>query len=237
MILEAVAWRLLREGWFGDKLAKLKNSKAAEFVKQKSAQLGKKLADAGSKALQATTKYSIGPILSLGGLAVGAFTGGLGAELIIKAMDFVERNGKQLRNSFERCATMYANAKGVVTKMDYHLAGDEKKTYSMRFYAKDMVWRVLNTQDQLKHPSLKYCKQIVDGEAGRKYRERLRKIWDPLFSEAKGGKIDFAQLLGQAKSVKISEKALSAFKEFAESYDRISADCIESPKIDTRAQK
>lgn len=94
VILEAVTEKLLREGWFGDKLAKLKNSKAADFVKQKSAQLGRKLADAGSKALQATTKYSISPILSLGGLAVGVFTGGLGAELIIKAMDFVERNGK-----------------------------------------------------------------------------------------------------------------------------------------------
>ena len=33
MIMEAVTERLLREGWFGDKLAKLKNSKAAQFVK------------------------------------------------------------------------------------------------------------------------------------------------------------------------------------------------------------
>lgn len=51
MIMEAVVERLIAEGWFGDKLAKLKNSKAAEFVKQKSAQLGKKLADVGSKGI------------------------------------------------------------------------------------------------------------------------------------------------------------------------------------------
>lgn len=154
------------------------------------------------------TKYSIGPILSLGGLAAGIFTGGLGAELIIKAMDFIEKNGKQLKNTFERCATMYANTKGVITKADYHLKEDEKKTYSMRFYEKDMVWRILNTSDQLKHPSLKYCKQVLEGDFGKKYREQLKKAWDPLFSESKGGKIDFVKLLEQAKVVNISEKAL-----------------------------
>ena len=173
----------------------------------------------------------------MGGIAVGVITGGLGAELLIKAMDFIERNGKGLRNTFERCATMYANSKGVITKMDYTVGGDANKKYSMRFYKKDMVWRVLNVSDQLKHPGKDYVKQIVDGEAGKKYRERLKQIWDPLFSDAKGGKIDFVQLLEQAKSVKISEKALAAFKDFAENYNTISSNCIDSPKIDTRAQK
>ena len=51
IIMEAVAERMLREGWFGDKLAKLKNTKAAQFIKNQSAKLGKKLADVGSKSL------------------------------------------------------------------------------------------------------------------------------------------------------------------------------------------
>ena len=237
MIMEAVTERMLREGWFGDKLAKLKNTKAAKFVKDQSAKLGKKMADIGSKGIQAVTKYSIGPILQLGGIAIGVITGGLGAELLIKAMDFIEKNGKGLRNTFERCATMYANSKGVITKMNYTVGGDKNKKYSMRFYQKDMVWRVLNVSDQLKHPSKDYVKKIIDGDLGKKYRERLKQIWDPLFSDAKGGKIDFVKLLEQVKSVKISEKALAAFKDFAENYNTISSNCIDSPKIDTRAQK
>lgn len=100
-----------------------------------------------------------------------------------------------------------------------------------------MVWRVLNVSDQLKHPSKDYVKKIIDSDLGKKYRERLKQIWDPLFSDAKGGKIDFVKLLEQAKSVKISEKALAAFKDFAENYNTISSNCIDSPKIDTRAQK
>ena len=51
IIMEAVTERMLREGWFGDKLAKLKNTKAAQFIKDQSAKLGKKLADVGSKSL------------------------------------------------------------------------------------------------------------------------------------------------------------------------------------------
>lgn len=152
-------------------------------------------------------------------------------------MDFLERNGKQLKNSFDRMATMYANSKGVITKADYTLDGDAKKRYSMRFYQKDMVWRVLNIDDQNKHPSLSYCKEIVNGDFGKKYRDRLREIWDPLFAESRGGSIDFVRLLEQAKVVKISENALKLFQEFQENYEKITANCIESPKIDTRAQK
>lgn len=51
MILEAMTENLIREGWFGDKFAKLKNSKLAAAVKQKTAQLKTKLANAGSKSL------------------------------------------------------------------------------------------------------------------------------------------------------------------------------------------
>ena len=189
---------------------------------------------AGKKGIETCTKYSIVPILKLGGIALGAVTGGWGAELIIKTMDLIEKQGKNLRNTFERVMTKYANSKGVITYMDYHLEGNKDKTYSMRFYTKEMVWRVLNLNDQLKHPNKEYVKSIVNGEAGKKYREKLKSIWDPVFSEAKGGKIDFVTLFEQAKNVKIPEKALKLFQEFAENYETISANCIESPKIDTR---
>ena len=235
-IMEAVAERLLAEGWFGDQLAKIKNSNIVKFVKDKAQQLGKKLSDAGSKTLEAVTKYSIGPMLRLGGITVGAIVSGFNAELVIKAMEFVEKHGKKLKNTFDRFQTEYANSKGVITRMDYKVEGSDSK-YSMRFYKKDMVWRVLNVSDQLKHPSKDYVKQIVNGETGKKYRERLKAVWDPLFSDAKGGKIDFVKLLEQAKSVDISESALRSFEEFAEDYDKILANCIESPKIDTRAQR
>lgn len=77
---------------------------------------------------------------------------------------------------------------------------------------------------------------MLQSDVGKKYREFLQKVWDPLFEESKGGKIDFEQLFTQAKDVQIPEKALKLFKQFAESYDEIKANCIESPKIDTRVQ-
>ena len=106
----------------------------------------------------------------------------------------------------------------------------------MRFYVKDMCWRVLNTADQLKHPGKDYAKAIVDGDEGKKFRKRLAEIWDPLFDAAKGGKVDFAELFKQAQNVDIPEKALKAYQEFAENYEKIKSSCIDSPKIDTRTQ-
>lgn len=247
IICEAIAERMIEEGWFGDaarkamELAKkgaekVGNSEAMQKLAGLTKQVGAKIADVSKKGMEACTKYSIGPMLSLGGIGLGVITGGWGAELIIKAMDLIEKQGKQLRNSFERVQTMYANSKGVITKMDYTVGGDKDKTYSMRFYDKDMVWRVLNTSDQLKHPGKDYVKQIVNGDVGKKYRERLKAVWDPLFSDAKGGKVDFVKLFEQAKNVDIPEKALQLFQQFSENYDTIVANCVEQPKIDTRAQ-
>jgi hypothetical protein len=105
MIMEAITEKFICEGWFGDALKKVKNSNVTKFIKDKSAEFSKKLADVGSETLIGISKYSIGPILKLGGITIGAITSGLGAELILKAMDFIEKNGKKITNTFERFAT------------------------------------------------------------------------------------------------------------------------------------
>lgn len=197
---------------------------------------GNVVKDFGAKAIKTVTNKSLQGILSLGGIAVGVFTGGLAAELVIKAMYAVERHGKVLRNAFERQFKRFANSKGVFAQMDFKISEKDDSGYSMRFYSKDMVWRVLNTKDQLKQPSLKYSKEIIDSEYGKKFRDQLKKIWDTLFSDAKGGKIDFEALFSQAKDVNIPEKSLKLYKDFADNYDTIVANCCTSPKIDTRAQ-
>lgn len=235
-LMEALAERLVKEGFFGDVMSKIKNSKTVQGIKGVAKKMSSKLADASKKGLQKFSKYSIGPILSLAGVGVGILTGGALAELAIKAMDIVERNGKGLRDSFNRAMSKYANSKGVITRMDFK-SEDGKNGYSLRFYMKDMVWRLINLEDQLKAPSKEQVKGVVDGESGRKYRDRLAKIWDPLFQDSGSGKIDFQTLLGQAKDAGISEKALKLFGDFRDAYGQIKSDCIESPKIDTRAQK
>ena len=78
---------------------------------------------------------------------MGIFTGGLLGELLVKAMYIMERQGKYLKAAFERNMTAYANSKGAIARFDYLLDGDKKKKYSMRFYGKDLVWRVLNLSD------------------------------------------------------------------------------------------
>lgn len=80
----------------------------------------------------------------------------------------------------------------------------------MRFYAKDKVWRVLNTSNQLKHPNKDYAKAIVTGETGKKFIDRVISIWDPVFSKDKGGKVDFASLLSQSKEAAFDEKQIKA---------------------------
>ena len=74
-------------------------------------------------------------------------TGGWGAALLLRCTYALERHGKSLRNSFERQWTKFANSGGVFTRMDFKIEGQEKSAYSMRFYSKDMVWRVLNVTD------------------------------------------------------------------------------------------
>lgn len=224
----SVANLMITEGFFGKALGAI--SKAIpDKVKQK-------VKDFGSKTIQAVTKGAIGPILSLGGLGMSILTGGWAATTILKVMYVIEKKGKILRNSFERAYTQFANSKGVITKMDFSIDGKKDSKYSMRFYVKDMVWRVLNVNDQLKHPSKDFAKEIVIGEEGARYRKQLKKIWDPIFSNAKGGKIDFTELFKKADGLDIPEKQLQAFKDFADNYDAITTNCIESPKIDTRTQ-
>ena len=74
----------------------------------------------------------------------------------------------------------------------------------------------------------------MNGENGKKFRDQLKKIWDPLFSDAKGGKIDFEAHFKQAKGIDISDKQIKLYKDFADNYDTIVANCCTAPKIDTR---
>lgn len=225
---DAMCQQLISEGFFGDAFKKLSN-KIPDKFKQK-------VKDFSAKTLKTLGSGTFQGLLSLGGIAMSVATGGWGAALLLRCTYALERHGKSLRNSFERQWTKFANSGGVFTRMDFKIEGQEKSAYSMRFYSKDMVWRVLNVADQLKHPGKDWAKAIVEGEEGKKYRERLKAIWDPVFSKAKGGKIDFVALFEQAKDLKIPEKQLKLWKDFAENYDKIVSACCDSPKIDTRTQ-
>lgn len=224
----SVANLMITEGFFGKAFGAI-SKVIPDKVKQK-------VKDFGSKTIQVVTKGAIGPILSLGGLGLSIITGGWAAATVLKVIYVIEKKGKILRNSFERAYTRFANSKGVITKMDFNINGKKDSKYSMRFYVKDMVWRVLNVGDQLKHPSKDFAKEIVNGDEGARYRKQIKKIWDPIFSDAKGGKIDFTELFKKAEGLNIPEKQLQAFKDFADNYDTITSNCIESPKIDTRTQ-
>ena len=223
-----VVEQLINEGFFGKAFDKF-TSKISDKVKQK-------IKDFGAKTIKTITSKTTSAILSLGGIALSVATGGWAATLALKAIYAVERHGKVLRNAFERQYTRFANSKGIITEMNFSLKDKKDSKYAMRFYVKDMVWRVLNLQDQLKQPDLNYSKEIVNGEEGKKYRQQLAKIWDPLFASNKGGKIDFVELFKQAKELNIPEKQLKMYQDFAENYDKIKANCIDSPKIDTRTQ-
>ena len=223
-----VVEQLINEGFFGKAFDKF-TSKISDKVNQK-------IKDFGAKTIKTITSKTTSAILSLGGIALSVATGGWAATLALKAIYAVERHGKVLRNAFERQYTRFANSKGIITEMNFSLKDKKDSKYAMRFYVKDMVWRVLNLQDQLKQPDLNYSKEIVNGEEGKKYRQQLAKIWDPLFASNKGGKIDFVELFKQAKELNIPEKQLKMYQDFAENYDKIKANCIDSPKIDTRTQ-
>ena len=222
-LAESMAYSMLNEGMFDS----LKSGFKA--VKDK-------LADVGKSAIKGLTKGAIGPILSLGGLGISIVTGGWAAATILRLMYIVEKQGKKLRNGFERAYTKYANSKGSIASLSFSIDGDKDKKYAMRFYEKDLVWRVLNVSDQLKHPGIDFSKAILDGETGKAFREQIQKVWDPLFLDSKSGKIDFKAIFSQAKDVNIPEKYLDAFQKFADNYDQIKANCIKKKKIDTRTQ-
>lgn len=228
---------LISEGFLSNIASKFKGkSKQDAVTGSMSKKWTDKIKDFGVKTIKALTDKTFQGIVSLGGLSISVLTGGWGATLALKAIYAVERHGKVLANAFERQFTKFSNSKGVITQMDFGIKDQKDSKYSARFYAKDMVWRVLNVKDQLKHPGKDYAKAILESDIGKKYRDRLAEIWNPLFDSTKGGKIDFAQLFTAAKNVKISKNAIKAFQDFAEQYDKIKANCIDSPKIDTRAQ-
>ena len=132
---DAICYIVLNEGWLGDK------------IKSVGKAIGGKLKDVSGKTVQFLTKSAIVPMLSLGSLSMSIFTGGWAAAGILKLMYFIERQGKKLRNGFERTYTRYANSKGTIAMMDFAIQGNKDLKYSMRFYEKDKVWRVLNTSD------------------------------------------------------------------------------------------
>lgn len=234
---EVIAQYLLNEGFFS-KVLKVAGGVAAGAVVYKvlPKKWQEKVKDFGTKTVKFLSDKTFNGLLALGGFGLGILTGGWAAEIALKGIYLVEKHGKVLSNAFERQFTRFANSKGIIAEMDFSIKDQKDSKYGMRFYVKDMVWRVINLKDQLKHPGKDYAKQIVDGEQGKKFRERLAKIWDPLFSKEKGGKIDFKTLFDYAKNVKISEKSLKAFQDFAEQYEKIKSASIDSPKIDTRTQ-
>lgn len=63
----------------------------------------------------------------------------------------------------------------------------------------------------------------------------MKKIWDPLFADSKGGGVDFEALIGQVSGIDVNKKALKLYSDFRKNYADIVASCCEKPKIDTRA--
>ncbi len=220
---EAMAYSMINEGVFSSIASGFKNVKD-------------KLANVGKSAVTSLTKGALMPILSLGSLSASILTGGWAATAILRMMYLIEKQGKKIRNGFEKAYTKYANSKGAIASLSFNIEGDKDKKYAMRFYEKDLVWRVLNISDQLKHPSIDFSKAIIEGETGKAFRDQIQKVWDPLFAENKGGKIDFKAIFSQSKELKIPEKYLDAFQKFADNYGQIKANCIQKPKIDTRTQ-
>lgn len=132
---DAIYQSLLNESWLGDKIRGIGKA------------IGGKLKDIGGKTVQFLTKSTIMPMLSLGNLAVSIFTGGWAAAGILKLIYFFEKQGKRLRNGFEKAYTMYKNMKGTIATMDFKIQDNKSLKYSMRFYKKDLTWRVLNVSD------------------------------------------------------------------------------------------
>lgn len=127
--------------------------------------LATKLKTKSLEAVKLLTSKTLSGIVSLAGIGVSIFTGGLGAALVLRAIYAVEKHGKVLSNAFEKQFTRFVNSKGVILSIDFSLknnSSEDSTRYSLRFYVKDMSWRLLNIDNQLKHPSLEYVKQVVE---------------------------------------------------------------------------
>lgn len=226
-IMEATYNWLLQEG-FLDKLksgmSKVKNKVTGAIV-------------GGAKGLgKLMAKPAISGVLKGAGIAFSVFTLGIGATVVLKCFDFIEKYGKNMRNAVERQFTKFANSKGVIAKFDFNLVDDPKKKYSIRYYVTDELWRGVNKTDQLKYPTKDFVKTILNGEIGTKFRKRLSAIWDPVFGAPKEGEIDVFELIKSSEKVDIPEKQLKLLTDFRTKYETIKANCINKPKIDTRAK-
>ena len=131
---EAMAYSMINEGVFSSIASGFKNVKD-------------KLANVGKSAVTSLTKGALMPILSLGSLSASILTGGWAATAILRMMYLIEKQGKKIRNGFEKAYTKYANSKGAIASLSFNIEGDKDKKYAMRFYEKDLVWRVLNISD------------------------------------------------------------------------------------------
>lgn len=233
VFLEAVCQDMILQEGFKD-LAGRAFNKVASWIPDKAKD---KMKDFSQKAVKLVSDKGVAGMLSIAGIGLGIISGGWGAALALTTMYAIQRHGKNLKASVERQFKKFANSRGVVAKMDFALEGKPDSRYSMRYYVDDQVWRVVNLSDQNKLVSLQRAKAFVTGADGRQFRKKLFEIWNPLFGSKKGGRIDFAALLEQAKNLNIDEKALKMYKDFWNVYDVIVSNCISNPKIDVRNSK
>lgn len=248
LFIDVMTRKLLEEGFF-DKLKDVGKtlSKGAKSAIKSTGDLAKaaynkipqkyrdKIAHLKDAVLEKIRDGALAPILKIAGISLTILSGAWGIGLLIAVLMLIDKHGKQLKAAFEKQWTRFANSKGVITKMDFGIKDNPKLKYSARFYVKDMVWRVVNTSDQLKHQTKEFAKNILTGEIGKKYIERVNKIWDPVFSNKNGESINFAALLSSSKTVQISEKQLKLLTDFQAQYDKIKT-ALNKPSIDTRDQ-
>lgn len=93
--------------------------------------------DFGKKSIEVLTSRSLGGILALGGIGVGALLGGWSMVLAMGAVYAVERHGPALAASMDSLFKKFKNSRGVVAQMDFSLEGAPDKKYTMRYYVTD----------------------------------------------------------------------------------------------------
>lgn len=212
-------------------------SKSAGFIWDKMKKAGSKVVDTSKNAIEFSVKHSIMPILKLAGTATQIVLFGWGPAIILKIMDTIEQHGKEIRNSFERWSDMFKNSKGTIARMDFAIKNDSKKKYSLRYYVIDQVWRGINVTDQLKMPTKDFVKTEIESDYGKKFRDSLKKSWDPIFGVKNGsGKVDYAALFKNSKGLDVPDDQIKMLEDFGAQYDKIVKNCIESPVIDTQMQ-
>lgn len=191
--------------------------------------------DMSEKALNFMKDGGLAPILKIAGIGLMIASGAWGIGLIVASVMLIEKHGKQIQAALELGWTKFANSKGVITKMSFGIKDKKDLKYEARFYVTGLTWRVVNVTNQLKHPSKDFAKAILTGEIGKKYIDRVKELWDKVFSKEKGGQVDFTSILSQAKNIKISDKQLKLITDFRNQYDSIISN-MQKPQIDTRTQ-